>query len=333
MGVAQSHLHYAVDVNTKNKSGGTALMSASRNGHLEIVKLPLAHNSDVNFNVGELTALSFAILHNRSEIAKTLLAHGASANICDRVGGTPLIRASQKNNLAIVEALLAHNADINAVDWKCMSPLTYASEAGHTEVVRALLEHCSDLNELFGIGKTFMSTTALDYAAREGHLDTVRTIFSFLRKKNDWKEFGTQVAKRASDKGHVEFVPFFIDQEVPIESYALKAAAESKTPKLVRLLLEHGSYDLEVSDCYGTTSLMYASKNKDEETVRLLLEHGADVHAKDRSGETALMFAAKNHTANVVRLLLEHGLDDCLEQKSRGSCAASSRTWRGRDGD
>jgi uncharacterized protein len=68
-------------VNAKADNGGTALIQASQNGHLEVVRALLAANADVN------------------------------AKLAD--GFTALMIASEKGHLDVVRALLAANADVN----------------------------------------------------------------------------------------------------------------------------------------------------------------------------------------------------------------------------
>ncbi len=66
-----------VDVNMTEMNGGTALIAASQQGHVEVVRLLLAHQ-DV-------------------EVNKTLLQNGATA----------LIAASQQGHVEVVRLLLA----------------------------------------------------------------------------------------------------------------------------------------------------------------------------------------------------------------------------------
>jgi ankyrin repeat protein len=70
------------DVNTKDANGGTALVLASYQGHLEVVQTLVAAKADVN-------------------------AKGIN-------GGTALMAASLPGHLEIVRALLAAKADVNA---------------------------------------------------------------------------------------------------------------------------------------------------------------------------------------------------------------------------
>jgi ankyrin repeat protein len=72
---------------------GSALQAAAYRGHLEIVKLLLDHNADVNLQSNELTTL---------ELYPYLY-----------LGGSALQAAAYQGYLEIVKLLLDHNANVN----------------------------------------------------------------------------------------------------------------------------------------------------------------------------------------------------------------------------
>ena len=60
------------DVNAAENDGKTALMSASANGHLEVVQALLAARADVNARQGDgSTALTLVLQNDHPEVAKT----------------------------------------------------------------------------------------------------------------------------------------------------------------------------------------------------------------------------------------------------------------------
>jgi len=108
-------LAQGVDVNGRNKAGGTPLMQA-------------------------------AMITDQVPIIKMLLANGADVNARDNAGFTALIHACALGNSANAEALLAGGASANAATNKGSTSLMLAATIGHNETVRVLIAHKADLN-------------------------------------------------------------------------------------------------------------------------------------------------------------------------------------------
>jgi hypothetical protein len=69
-----SALANVADINAKDDSGGTALMDAAKNGHVEIMKLLLANDADINAkNINGVTALMTATRRGHVEAVNLLL--------------------------------------------------------------------------------------------------------------------------------------------------------------------------------------------------------------------------------------------------------------------
>lgn len=66
------------DVNARGPLGMTALVVAIKQGKLDIVKLLIAHNADINVHVGDMTLVEFADRQKQADIAEYL--KGASIN-------------------------------------------------------------------------------------------------------------------------------------------------------------------------------------------------------------------------------------------------------------
>jgi ankyrin repeat protein len=71
-------------VNHADKNGDTALMSASKKGHADIVQLLLTQEAKVNhsnrYGMTALVLASWASNHRHADIVQLLVAKGASAN-------------------------------------------------------------------------------------------------------------------------------------------------------------------------------------------------------------------------------------------------------------
>ncbi len=102
------------DVSEADETGCTALILASQNGHVELVRLLLAH-PDVGVNKttkadGD-TALFIASYNGHVKVVRLLLAHpDVEASRTSTDGRSALCVASQRGHGAIVSLLVAHHA-------------------------------------------------------------------------------------------------------------------------------------------------------------------------------------------------------------------------------
>ncbi|KAG2787675.1 hypothetical protein PC129_g8541 [Phytophthora cactorum] len=88
-------------------------------------------------------------------------------------------------------------------------------------------------------------------------------------------------------------------------------AARDGDVKKARFLLENNA-SVDIRTGYGATALHFAASWGQHEIARLLLEHGASVNAVDNSGKTPLMRASANGETKLVRLFLKHGADTSI---------------------
>jgi serine/threonine-protein phosphatase 6 regulatory ankyrin repeat subunit B len=74
-------LAQGADVNAKTSTSATALIMASQNGHLEIVRALLANGADINARTSDannpLSALDYAMRGRHDDIRALLLRAGA----------------------------------------------------------------------------------------------------------------------------------------------------------------------------------------------------------------------------------------------------------------
>ena len=117
----------------------TALMKASSQGHLDILKALIAAGADKDKDndYGE-TPLTRAAMHGHVECAKALLAVKTDVNKADNDGLTPLICASFIGHVEIVKLLLAAGAKKDKITTSGDTALTLATERGHHEIVQLL---------------------------------------------------------------------------------------------------------------------------------------------------------------------------------------------------
>jgi len=141
----------------------TPLFHAAAVGNLEIIRVLLEHNVDVNSRTKNgQTPMHSAISYRRSkgdypQVVQFLLEHGANPNARDNNRRTPLHLVSEPWRrlvpslaLELARILLAHGADVDAEDEKGMTPLQVAlagrqrnRKRRKSEMAQFLSEYCS----------------------------------------------------------------------------------------------------------------------------------------------------------------------------------------------
>jgi len=135
-------LRQGVDVDERNDFDGlTALMLASMRGDMELARLLLENDADVNIKAsGGTTAFIFAASSGHTELASLLLEEGAEINEKDNLGCTALILAAISGSTEAARFLIRKGAEINAKDILGYTAQMQAEKRGHTEITQMLQE-------------------------------------------------------------------------------------------------------------------------------------------------------------------------------------------------
>ena len=105
-------------------------------------------NAGASVNIADWaghTPLHWACYFDAVAISNSLLDHGASASARDRHQRTPLHSAAERNSLRCLELLIQNSSlSVDVVDVDGFSPLHYAARASAIECVKLLLEAGAD---------------------------------------------------------------------------------------------------------------------------------------------------------------------------------------------
>lgn len=302
-------LDYKADVNIKNKYNSTALSHACSEGKIEIVKLLLNSNIDINRNAYALVSASE---NGNLEIIKLLLKKGFNLNVEDNEGFTPLMRALEHNNSETVKFLLEKGANVNhkSKDEEGVTPLMLAFQNSDIAIVKLIIEKGSNVFE-----KNKEGTNLIEYALYNSDREN---LLNFLLEKGlniDERRYDSwTVLMLASYHGRVDTVNLLlkkganIDSENSNGSTSLMLAIQEGKEKVVKILLENDA-KIEHKNKYGSNSLRIAFKNFNEDIAKMLLEKGANINQKDSNGYTELMLAAREGKKDLANFLLENSVN------------------------
>ena len=144
------------------KSRVTPLLLASMSGDLAIVKLLLKAGADPSAG----GALPEAITYNHPDVARELVAAGASADGVESTGVNLMHWAAITNRSELIPVLLAAKVPLDEVDDNGYTPLMYAASVdfGDTKTLEALLAAGADTQI-----RDYKNRSALDHAKRLKH--------------------------------------------------------------------------------------------------------------------------------------------------------------------
>jgi len=148
------------------------LLTAARNGNMQIIDALLAKGFDVNAEDAEgKVPLIEAAAKGQIEVVEMLTSNGADL---DEYGSSALVAAAINGRIDVIEYLLSHIIDINS--WgksgytSGRTPLSEAARAGQKETVKLLLLKGAGINSKNNNGRTALMTATLKGKAEIVHL-------------------------------------------------------------------------------------------------------------------------------------------------------------------
>jgi ankyrin repeat protein/cytochrome c5 len=182
---------------------GISLLKAVKSGDLPSVQKALrAHHDPSEAEPDGTTSLHWAVQENRLDIANALLAAGANVNALNHFGASPLAVAFTCGNSAAAAELLKAGANPHAPIPEMGTPLLAAARLGDTALIKALVKAGVNADE----PEPSSGQTALATAAREGHLEAIKTLLAAgadVRKRSKREETALFFAVR---EGHTAVV-------------------------------------------------------------------------------------------------------------------------------
>jgi ankyrin repeat protein len=239
---------YGADINARDNANVSPLMLACCWDEATVQHLADPGGDDTLSVVDELlasgtvrglTALHFAALCGRRDIACALIHAGARVDTRTRDDRTPLHHAAMTGRLDVVKMLASDGARVNSTDVQGRTALHAAAARGHARTVRTLLElGATDL------GRDRLGRGALDAAARGGHLGTVIELLA-----HHTNSATTESAERAAHA-----------------SSALAAAQRHKREEVAGVLRLHGAAPALEKESVRKSRCLVRDQRSDDES-------------------------------------------------------------------
>lgn len=255
---------------------------------------------------------------------------GASVNVLDDKGRSPLLLALLAKDWTLAERLLEADADFTAADALGTTPVMAAAMGGNTALVRTLVTRGAKLDTVDTRGHT-----ALHYAVVGRNRPTVELLLSVGPVVSTPCCDGCNLLGHALQTDDWTVIDPILDRlEGPLEwndwsgAAIVKALANSDRTRIRRLLAKHCGPPVPAEGAQPL--LAYAIAQNDVSQLRALLECGANpnttlnqavdpalnalvsssfvrFYVDKEPGFNVLMFAAALKREECLRLLLEKG--------------------------
>lgn len=293
----------------------TALVTAIQGNNLEIVRILLQHNADLERAVADKSPLIWAIEGNSIEIVNILLPK--IKNISgSQVDVTPLCQAIQQGNTKIVEILLKNKVDVNVNSVENdLSPLELAVERGLTTVVKSLLT----LNKI----NIQNSNSLLSWATQKKHKDIIITLINKIDTPNVIQFSTPPLLNWAAQNGYTDIAQLLLEKKADVnqegnDGYSpLHWAAKNGNTDIAQLLLEKNAY-IDKNNKDGHSPLALAFMENHKAIIEKLIEKGAEISIKiDQLPLKYWVEHENNDFDNNIKKILNKALEKKQEEDER----------------
>ena len=290
-------------------STGTPLQVAAELGDLDLVRMLLEHDADVNLELPKCGSHLQAVAQIRTNLGRKTPTDDdcrgeSTSEMFDRIRTTPIgpprnVNGDNVNEIASL--LLEYGADVTYIGGELGSALHAAGTALNQGLVTTFLDCGADLHAIAGgYGTVLQAVTS----AREFEIHRIE----FRDKRAE--EVKMAIASLLIRKGAK------VDAEAGRYHTALQGAAfSSKSKALLLLLLRHRANVDAQGGCFGT-ALQAAAACRNHEYISILLQHGADANLTGGKYGSPLIAVFNTdqypyhfHHRDSLKLLLKNGAD------------------------
>nr|XP_042902854.1 E3 ubiquitin-protein ligase MIB1 [Parasteatoda tepidariorum] len=318
--------HVSGDVNEE-------LVKAAANGDAQKCEEILKRSeADVNGVFASHTALQAASQNGHIEVIKILLRHNADVEIEDKDGDRAVHHAAFGDEPGVMELLARAGADLNARNKRRQTPLHIAVNKGHVGVVRSILE----LGCRPSLQVNILHTTLIKMPKNFFFFfcSAMRILISKLPRAwvvDEKKDDGYTALHLAALNNHVEVAELLVQQgraNMNLQNVNLQTplhlAVERQHTQIVRLLVRE-KCNLNIPDKDGDTPLHEALRHHTLSQLRQLqdMQEGGKVGVSNEStisGTSELLMGLANSSdkksnASIACFLVSNGADLNIKNK------------------
>ncbi|KAI6653575.1 Serine/threonine-protein phosphatase 6 regulatory ankyrin repeat subunit A-like isoform X1 [Oopsacas minuta] len=226
--------------------------------------------------------------------------------------GRLLFWAAGRNKLELARYLIGEGATVNVENENGQTPLKLACVRGHVDLAELILEHNEDPNYTGENSKL----TAMNSAARSGHIDVVELLRRHNVHLWDQGVMETSALHSAIAGGQSQLAEFLIEQAMmntnardKCERTPLYYAIEEGHPDCVKVLLRNQADPELVVDGTGQKAVHLAVENDKRQILKILLDFGARPDEATQEGVTPLLLSIRKDYAHILQLLLLYNIN------------------------
>lgn len=124
------------NIEAEDRAGENAMMLAALNGDIDLVKLLISKDAEVNKK--GWAPLHYAASNGNDDIVQLLLDNSAYVDAGSPNGTTPLMMAARGNHVTTVKILLDNGADLNVKNQIGLNALDFAKHYRAPDVIKGL---------------------------------------------------------------------------------------------------------------------------------------------------------------------------------------------------
>ncbi|KAG8530531.1 uncharacterized protein KY384_005034 [Bacidia gigantensis] len=295
----------------------SALITACRRGHAQIVRLLLESGADPNPRPHECPAsedipLHLAVRLGLLQIMEILLENGAHASVCDDKGRSALFETPGTPGLETTLMMLQCGINITRKDNDGNKILHWTVGKGALKHTKAFIDQGVPVDSLNNAG-----LTPLVIAIQNQNYHMVRLLIQRGSDVNFIDDEGRTPLTHAILASKPEICEALLRDGAPAKTDgALGLAIIENKEDILGLLIKYGA-DINQPDNQSRTPLEVAAAAGQINIVRFLIDAGADVNGHAQQKQTPLTVAIAADHPEIVKVLINKGdPTDCKDDSS-----------------